>query len=122
MPTYRITATRNGVLVWSGTANGEAERLIAFDFILRSHPGCLTKAEPVAMSDDLPIPPTPTTASEPTEPTQRRRRVVRVELPDELHALATLTGRDPEELVKDLLSAQVAAIRARAKSLMAEAV
>jgi hypothetical protein len=57
---------------------------------------------------------------EPT-PHNRRQRIARVQIPSEIRALAELTGKTPGDLIADLLSAQVSAIRSRAMSLTATA-
>lgn len=67
-----------------------------------------------------PIPTTDTTQEQEAERRTRRRRVATIEVPDELHALSVLTGRDPEEMIRDLLAAQVSALRVRAKSILGE--
>lgn len=42
---------------------------------------------------------------------RRRKRVVSVSVPDELHALCTLTGADPEKIIERMLAREVVAIR-----------
>jgi hypothetical protein len=51
--------------------------------------------------------------------TQRRRqRIARVQIPPEIHALAELTGHDPDILIADIVARGVAAIRARASGIV----
>lgn len=51
----------------------------------------------------------------------RRRRVATVEIPEAVHAIATLTGRDAGEIIEDLLAAQVAGIKATTARILSEA-
>jgi hypothetical protein len=48
----------------------------------------------------------------------RRRRVATIAIPDEVHALATLLGRDAADLIQSLLDAQVATVRAQAANAL----
>jgi hypothetical protein len=48
----------------------------------------------------------------------RRQRIARVQIPPEIHALAELTGLDPDLLIAGLVARGVAAIRARASGIV----
>lgn len=58
----------------------------------------------------------------PTVRQHLRGNRVTVTIPDEINALADLTGRQPGEIIQDLLNAQVAAIRTKAKSILGEVI
>lgn len=49
----------------------------------------------------------------------RRKRVATVAIPDEIHALCVLTGQDPEAVIETIIGHEVAALVAKAKSVMA---
>jgi len=69
------------------------------------------ESEPVVIED-----------AAPTVRQHLRGNRVTIEIPGEINALADLTGRPAAEIIQDLLSAQVAAIRNRAKSILGEVV
>jgi hypothetical protein len=72
-----------------------------------------------------PTTPTTPTAAEQAEDSDRRtrrKRVASVEIADELHALATLTGRDPAEIIQSIVAARLGEIRQQAARVLSEAV
>jgi hypothetical protein len=121
MPAYHIIAQRGRSLICGGYARDDAHRAQIFANILHTHPGCLIKAEPTTMTDpasaedDLPL-----VVTDPVHH-NRRQRIARVTIPAEIHALAELTGKTPDDLIADMLAAHVSAIRSRAKSLTSTA-
>lgn len=50
-----------------------------------------------------------------TEQRTRRRRVASVEIPEVIHAMATLTGQDAGDIIEAIVAAEVANIQAKAK-------
>lgn len=58
----------------------------------------------------------------PTVRQHLRGNKVTLEIPEEIHAVATLTGKQPGEILLDIIQAGVANIRAKAKSLTLEKV
>lgn len=56
----------------------------------------------------------------PTVRQHARGNKVTLEIPDEINALSDLLGRPAAEIIQDLLTAQVSAIRTKAKSLLGE--
>lgn len=48
----------------------------------------------------------------------RRRRVATVEIPEEIHALATLTGLDPSDIIEGIVKREVTALVIRAQAIM----
>lgn len=67
-------------------------------------------------ADEAPLVITP-----PEAPRTRRKRVASIEIPEELHALAVLTGRDPAEMIMDLMAAQLIEVKRRASAILTEA-
>jgi hypothetical protein len=65
--------------------------------------------------------PAPATAEE-TEQRTSRRRFASVEIPEAIHAMATLTGQDAgaiiEAIIEAVVAAEVASIQARAKAAL----
>lgn len=68
--------------------------------------------------NDLTSPITPAPAEQDTEQRTRRRRVASVEIPEAIHAMATLTGQDAGDIIEAIVAAEVASIQAKAKAAL----
>ena len=80
-----------------------------------------TETEPEEITAAAPSPGAAAADDQAEERRARRRRVATVEIPEAVHAIATLTGRDAGEIIEDLLAAQVAGIKATTARILSEA-
>jgi hypothetical protein len=123
MTAYQITASDASGIIEARFANDHETCVRVMRAMRSEYPA--NEVSVITMPEKGTMSPTIAHADEPQEPVvildptkPRRIRVCRVEIPPEVHALAALTNREPAEIINDLISERVQAMRYKVAALL----